>query len=44
MIKVYNNTEYGISDTLDFMVELLKKQKKIGFSGAVSYHQNGAAD
>ena len=43
MIKVYHNTENGIFNTSKFMKELLKKQQKIGFSGAGASHQNGVA-
>ena len=43
MINVYH-TDNGISNTSNFMEELLKKQKKIRFSGASASHQNGAAE
>ena len=37
-------TDNGIFNVSDFMEELLKKQKKIRFSGAGASHQNGAAE
>ena len=43
MIKGYH-TDNCIFNSLDFMVELLKKQQKISLSGAGASHQNGAAD
>ena len=44
VIKVYHNTENGISNTSYFMEDLWKKHKKIGFSGAGDPHQNGTAE
>ena len=43
MINVYH-TENGIFNTSKLMEELLKKQKKIRFSGTITSHQNGAAE
>ena len=43
MIKVYH-TDNGIFNTSKFMVELLKNQQKIRFSGASTSHQNGSAE
>ena len=43
MINVYN-TDNLIFNNSKFMEELLKKQKKIRFSGARASHQNGAAE
>ena len=43
MIKGYH-TDNGISNASEFMEDLLKKQKKIRFSGAGYSHQNGAAE
>ena len=43
MIKGYR-TDNGIFNTSEFMEDLLKKQKKIRFSGAGASHQNGAAE
>ena len=43
VIKGYY-TDYGIFNDLEFMDELLNKQKKIRFSGASTLHQNGAAE
>ena len=43
MINVYH-TGNEIFNTSKFMEELLKKQKKIRFSGASASHQNGAAE
>ena len=37
-------TRYGMSNTSEFMEELLKNQKKIRFSGAGASHQNEAAE
>ena len=42
-IKGYH-TDNGIFDASEFMEELLKKQKKIRFSGAGASHQNGSAE
>ena len=42
VIKVYH-TDNGIFNSSEFMEELLKKQQKIRFSGAVASHQNWAA-
>ena len=42
-IKGYH-TNNGIFNASEFMKELLKKQKKIRFSGAGASHQNGAAE
>ena len=43
MIKGYH-TDNGIFNASEFMEELLKKQQKIGFSGAGTSNQNGAAE
>ena len=43
LIKLYY-TDNGIFYASEFMEELLKKQKKIRFSGAGVSHQNGAAE
>ena len=43
VIKGYQ-TDNGISNASDLMEELLKKQQKIGFSGAGTSNQNGAAE
>ena len=42
-IKGYH-TDNGIFNSSDFMEELLKKLKKIRFSGAGASNQNGAAE
>ena len=42
VIKSYH-TYNGIFDTSEFMKELLKRQKKIRFSGSGASHINGAA-
>ena len=42
MINVYH-TENGIFNSSKFIEEMLKRQKKIKFSGAIASHQNGAA-
>ena len=38
------HTDNGILNASEFMEELLKKQKKIRFSGEIASHQNGAAE
>ena len=43
MIKGHN-TYNGIFNASEFMEQLLKKQKKIRFSGAGASNKNGAAD
>ena len=43
MINVYQ-TDNGIFNTPKFMEELLKKQKKLMFSGAIASHQNGSVE
>ena len=43
VIKRYH-TDNGIFNSSEFMEELLKKHKKIRFSGAGASHQNGAAE
>ena len=43
VIKGYH-TDNGIFNSSEFMEELLKKQKKIRFSGAGASYQNGAAE
>ena len=43
MINIYH-TENGIFNTSKFMEELLKKQKKIRFSGSSDSHQNGSEE
>ena len=43
MIKVYH-ADNDISNASEFMEELLKKQKKIMFSGAGASHQNGSSE
>ena len=42
-INVYH-TDNGIFNTSKFMEELLKKQKKIRFSGSSDSHQNGSEE
>ena len=44
VIKLYQTTDNGTCNTSEFMKDLLKKQKKISFSGTVGSHQNGASD
>ena len=43
MIKGYHK-DNGIFNASDFMENLLKKRKKIKFSGAGASHQNGTAE
>ena len=43
VIKGYH-TDNGIFNVSEFMEELLKKQKRIRFSGDIASHQNGAAE
>ena len=43
VIKGYH-TDNGIFNALEFMEEILKKQKKIIFSGSGASHQNGAEE
>ena len=38
------HTDNGILNASEFMEDMLKKQKKIRFSGAGASHQNGAAE